>query len=145
VVEIEAYCEKLSRFFFDACNGPIAEEQCSLICHDKENSLGGSCINQKCICYAWWTSPSLCSAMANIMLYTRKREKKNHKKRKVVDTCKQGVGIYFSNSSLWFRKNKFFPFIIHGHCYFWLYSNLWLIKKNQIYVLFLFIPIYVLF
>ncbi|WJX91746.1 hypothetical protein P8452_73474 [Trifolium repens] len=52
VVEIEAYCEKLSRFFFDACNGPIAEEQCSLICHDKENSLGGSCINQKCICYA---------------------------------------------------------------------------------------------
>ncbi|WJX86036.1 hypothetical protein P8452_68401 [Trifolium repens] len=50
VVQIEAYCEEQSRIFIDECSDPIGDKICSIICINKENSIGGSCQNLRCIC-----------------------------------------------------------------------------------------------
>ncbi|CAJ2664833.1 unnamed protein product [Trifolium pratense] len=50
VVQIEAYCEEQSRIFIDECSDPIGDKLCSIICISKENSIGGSCQNLRCIC-----------------------------------------------------------------------------------------------
>ncbi|CAL5195381.1 unnamed protein product [Lathyrus oleraceus] len=50
VMKIEAYCEEQSSIFTYKCSDPIGDKICSIICVSKENSIGGSCKNLRCIC-----------------------------------------------------------------------------------------------